>query len=205
MAFVNQLFPNPRQVSDVQMTWSLPTTIVGTGQSEYRIQKIQQFKKAWVWPSRAMSTIDRRNIQNFMTDVAKFSMNSFLFLDPDNHRWTNVQLTSTGSGSTFYLTERGGADTHPIFHYASDVTTSLGGTGVSATLTTVNGLPALNVPGATPSSTVLVNGTFYYAARFNSAEWSASLTAMQRDPNTPGGSMPWHDTVNDITLTEVFE
>lgn len=205
MAFVNSLFPNPRLVSDLQVGYTLPTTIVGSGSSEYRIQKLQNWKKKWTWPSRAMSTTDRRNIQTFITDVAKFSLNSFLFQDPDNNTWNNVQLLSTGAGNTFYLTERGGADVHPIFHPHTDIIVKLAGSTVATTFSiATNGRPVLTVPGATTSSVVTISGTFFYAARYDSADFNLALTVLKAS-GIGSGSTPAHDTVDAISLIEVFE
>ena len=203
MAFINALFPNPKLISGLQVGFMLPTTIVGSGSSEYRIQKLQHFKKKWVWPSRAMSTVDRRIIQNFLIDTARFSLNSFKFLDPDNNNWSNTPL-AWASSSSFYLTERGGADTHPIFRYDTNVVVMLNGSPVSVTQTTFNGLPVIVVPGANSGSNVTISGTFFFAARYDSADFNMSLSALQWS-GVGSGSKPFVDTVDNISLIEVFE
>lgn len=206
MTFVNSLFPNPRLVADTQVTFDWPNTIVGTGSTEYRIQKMQHYKKKWTWPSRPMATADRRAIQDFILGTAKMSQNSFLYLDPDNHTWDNVTLVTTGTGSNFFLSQKGAANAHPIFHYAGTPVVKLGGvvTAFTQGIDSGTGLPMITVTGATTGSVITISGTYYYAVRYDAGSFSLSMTAM-----TAGidglGPQPWHDTIDNIALVEVFE
>src|SRR5574343_331459 len=116
MAFVNQLFPNLKLISGLKKSYASPTTIVGNGLVEYRIRKTANYITTWNWPSRLLLTADREAITTFYTEVANFSLNSFKFKDPDLHSWNLTPLTYTGTGNYFYLTTRGQASTHPVFH-----------------------------------------------------------------------------------------
>jgi hypothetical protein len=110
-------------------------------------------------------------------------------------------LTYAGSGNYFYLTTRGTADTHPVFHIGSDVVVSnSSNVSVSFTKTLLNGKPVISVPGYT--SGVTITGTFYYAVRFDQARMDWSIEVL-----TPGdvNNTPYGDNIGDLALLEVFE
>ena len=196
--FKDQLFPNPRLIHDLQILKVRPVTIVGNSITEFRISKLRNYRKQWVWPSRAMMSIDRKVIGTFIEDVAEFGQNSFKFFDPDNRAWNNVTLTYQGTSNYFKLTERG-TDVHPIYHLGADVVVKLGGTTVAASRVIVNGEPVLAVTGANAGSLVTITGSFYYAVRMNQSDYSYGMTAL--DVNNG----PLADTFGDISLIEVFE
>jgi hypothetical protein len=197
MAFVNALFPNPRLLHDLRKTVALPTTIVGNSSVEYRIRKLANYRSAWVWPSRSLLVADSEAIQQFYTETAQFSLNSFKFQDPTLCKWTLTPLTYSGSGNNFYLTTRGTQDTHPVFHLGGDVVVKVGATTTAFTKVIVNGVPMVNVPGAT--SNVNITGTFYHAARFDQAEMERTLAALNTDNSARA------DVLGDVSLIEVFE
>lgn len=199
MAFVNQIFPNPRLIHDVQISTGRPTTIVGNSVREFRLTKLRNYRKSWVWPSRAMLTVDRKIIEAFIQDVAVYSQNSFKFRAPDAKKWNNTTLGYAGSLNYFKLTERGGADTHPIFHLDSDVVVKLNGVNAAYTLKLLNGVPTIAVSGATAGSVVTITGGFFYAVRMNQADFSYGMSGL--DVNNDA----FVDTIGDLSLLEVFE
>lgn len=199
MAFVDTLFPTSslRLVHGFQKSIANPTTVVGNAASEYRIKKLRHYRTAWRYPARLLSSSDRRTLSNFCTDVAMFGLNSFKFLDPDIRPWADTPLAYAGSGNLFYLTTRGTGDAHPIFHLAPGVVVKAGGTPTSFTKTIVNGVPYVNVPGAT--SGVTISGSFYHAARFSQDELAWTMEVLDVDNRAYG------DNLGDISLIEVFE
>ena len=199
MAFVDTLFPTSslRLVHGFQKSIANPTTIVGNAASEYRIKKLRHYRTTWRYPARLLSTADRKILSNFLTDTAQFGLNSFKFLDPDIQKWSLTPLQYTGTGNLFYLTARGAGDSHPIFHLGPDVVVKVGATNSAYTKVITDGVPMINVPGAT--SNVNISGTFYHAARFAQDELAWSLEVLGTD-NSPAG-----DNLGDLTLIEVFE
>lgn len=197
MAFVPTLFPNPRLIHDLQVRVSRPTTIVGNSTVESRISKLRHHRKQWIWPSRAMYSSDRRIIQEFMSDVAQFGLNSFLFRDPDRHTWNNVSLQWAGFADKFKLTERG-VDDHPIYHL-DEVTVRVAGVITAYSQQIYNGIPVIAVAGAGEGSAVTISGSYLYAARFDQSDISYGLTALA------GDNSPLADTLGDIALIETFE
>jgi hypothetical protein len=199
MAFVNTLFPttNLRLIHGLRKTISAPTTIVGNGNSEYRIKKLKNFISSWVYPARILSSVDRKAIALFFTDVAQFGLNSFKYQDPDLCTWVNTPLTYSGADNKFYLTTRGSADTHPVFHLGGDIVVKASGTPVSYTQAYTNNVPTIIVAGAT--SGITISGTFYHCARFDQASMSWSSEVLNSDNSNYG------DNLGDISLVEVFE
>lgn len=197
MAFVDQLFPNPKLIHGLQKSVASPTTIVGNNQVEYRIRKLANYRTLWSWPARLMYATDRDTISKFYTEVANFSLNSFKFKDPGLHKWNLTPLTYTGTANYFYLTSRGTADTHPIFHIDADCVVKVGSTTTAFTKTVVDGQPVISVAGAT--SNVNITGTFYHAVRFNQAEMGWTMAALASD------NSGYADELDDIQLIEVFE
>lgn len=196
MAFVDQLFPNPRLIHDLERTIGATTIITGNGNREYRIQKQQNYNTAWRWPSRAMYSADAQAIADFYAEVANFGLYSFKFKDPYYNTWIETPLTYTGSGTKYYLTMKGTADTHPIFHIAGDLVVKRNGVTSAYTKVIENGVPMLELPA---TGTVTVSGTFYFAARFDGGEFMQVMSALTSQ-NTPLA-----DTISDIKLVEVFE
>lgn len=196
MAFVNQLFPNPRLIHDLEVDIGSATTIIGNGNIEYRIQKQANYRTRWKWPSRAMLSTDSQDIARFVSEIANFSLNSFKFEDPYGSTWLETPLLYTGVGTSYYLTTQGNVNTHPIFHLAPSVTVKLNGVATSFTRSNANGVPVITVPSL---GTVTITGKFYYAARLDQANFSRVMSAL----NTDNG--PLADTIGDITLAEVFE
>lgn len=196
--FVNQLFPNPKLIHGLQKSYESSVLIVGNTQVEYRIKKLANYRTAWTWPARMMLQSDRIAISSFYTDVAAFSLNSFLFKDPGGSSWNLTPLAYTGVSNYFYLTTRGTSDTHPVFHLGSDVVVrNSSGTPVSYTFSVVNGQPVIAVPGYT--SGITITGTFYFAVRFDQPKMNWSMEVLASD-NTGYG-----DNLGDISLIEVFE
>lgn len=196
MAFVNSLFPNPRLIHDLERTIGASTTIVGNGNREYRIQKQANYNTAWRWPSRAMSAADAQAIADFYAEVANFGLYSFKFKDPYYNTWIETPLTYTGTGTKYYLTMKGTADTHPIFHLGGDIVVKRNGTVTTYTKIIENGVPVIEVPA---TGTITISGTFYFAVRFDQAEFMQVMSALS-NTNTPLA-----DTISDIKLVEVFE
>lgn len=196
MAFINTLFPNPRLIHDLQRTIGSATTIIGNGNLEYRIQKQANYRTRWKYPSRAMRTVDARDMARFMAEVGNFSLNSFKFRDPYINQWLETPLLYTGTGNNYYLTTRGNVDSHPVFHLGADVVVKLNGTPVAYTQSNTGGVPVIDVGG---TGTVTITGTFYFAVRFDQPEFSLSMSALDIN-NGPLG-----DTIGDINLVEVFE
>lgn len=199
MAFVDTLFPtgNLRLIHGFQKGIANPTTIVGNSAAEYRIKKLKHFRTTWRYPARLLSTTDRRAIANFYTDTAQFGLNSFKFLDPDIQKWNLTALQYSGSGNNFLLTTRGVGDSHPVFHLGPDVVVRVGTTTTPYTRVITDGVPMINVPGAT--SNVNISGTFYYAARFAQDELAWTMEVLNTDNSAAG------DNLGDISLIEVFE
>lgn len=196
MAFVDQLFPNPRLIHDLEVVVASPTLIVQNGNKEYRIRKQANYRYGWRWPERAMMSTDAQEIARFITEIANFSENSFRFKDPYYNYWSNVQLAYTGSGTRYYLTTRGVLDTHPVFHIGNDVIVTVDGSPVAFTKQIVDGQPVIQVP---TNGTVRITGTFFYAARINQADFTRTMSALT------GTNGPLVDTIGDIDLIEVFE
>lgn len=196
--FVNQLFPNPKLIHGLQKSYTSPVMIVGNTQVEYRIKKLANYRTAWTWPARLMLQSDRIAISAFYTDVAAFSLNSFLFKDPGGSKWDLTPLTYTGTGNYFYLTTRGNQDTHPVFHLGGDVVVrDSSGTVLTYTFSVVNGQPVISVPGYT--SGINISGTFYHAVRFDQSKMNWSMEALAAD------NSGYVDNLGDINLIEVFE
>lgn len=198
MAFVNAIFPTPKLVHDTQVSTNMPTTIVGNNFTEFRITKLRNHRKQWTFPSRAMMSTDRRILEQFIQDTARYSQNSFKFRAPDYHHWNLVQLQYAGTGNYFKLTERG-YDDHPIYHLDTDINVRLNGTTTSFTQAIVGGIPVIAVPGATSGSVVTITGGFLYAVRMNQADFSFGMTALDTS------NSPLADTIGDLNLIEVFE
>jgi hypothetical protein len=196
MAFVDSIFPNPKLIHDLQRTVGASTTIIGNGNREYRIQKQQNYNTAWTWPSRAMSSADAQAIALFITETANFGFYSFKFKDPYYNTWTDTELAYTGTGTKYYLTLKGNADTHPIFHLGTDIVVKRNGVGTTYTKQIVNGVPMIEVPA---TGTITISGTFYFGTRLGGAEFSQSMTALT------SSNGPAADTIGDIQLVEVFE
>lgn len=198
MAFINSIFPTPKLIHDTQVSTNMPTTIVGNNFTEYRITKLRHHRKTWSFPSRAMLSTDRRALEQFIQDTARYSQNSFKFRDPDRNNWNLVQLQWAGLSNYFKLTERG-LDDHPIYHLDSNVTVRLNGVVTAVTQSIQGGIPVIAVPGATSSSVVTITGGYFYAVRMNQADFSFGMTALNTD------NSPLADTIGDISLIEVFE
>ena len=115
--FVNQLFPNPKLIHDLERGIGAYTTIISNGNREYRLQKESNYRTHWKWPSRAMKSTDAQDISAFMSEVANFGLNSFKFKDPYYNTWVETPLLYTGTGTKYYLTMKGTLDTHPIYHW----------------------------------------------------------------------------------------
>lgn len=198
MAFVNSVFPNPGLLHGLKKSWNLPTTIVGNSVIETRLQKLQHFRSAWVWPARAMTAEKRNTLFNFIVNTMDFSKNSVLFKDPAGSKWDNTTL-SYDSSNLFKLTTRGSADKHPVFHIGDDVVVKVDGVAATFTKSIVNGVPYVAVTGATSSSVVTISGTFYYAVRLDQGSLSYSMDHLNMDNSDFGG------LVGDVALIEVFE
>lgn len=194
--FVDQLFPNPKLIHDLEYEIGAPTTIIGNGNLEYRIQKQANYRSKWKWPSRAMSATDSKAIALFISDVAFFGLNSFKFKDPYLNQFSNTPLQYTGVGTKYYLTTQGSANTHPIFHLGNDIVVQRNGVTTTYTKIVENGVPMIEVPS---TGTITITGTFYYAARLDQAAFGRVMSAL----NSNNG--PLGDTIGDINLVEVFE
>lgn len=199
MAFVDTLFPSSslRLIHGFQKSIANPTTVVGNSAYEYRVRKLRHYRTSWKYPARLLSSIDRKTVANFYTDVAQFGLNSFKFLDPDIQKWNLTPLQYTGADNLFYLTARGTGDAHPIFHLGPDVVVKVGTANTTFTRVITNGVPMIHVPSAT--SGVTISGTFYHAARFAQDELAWSMEVLSNDNSSAG------DNLGDISLIEVFE
>lgn len=198
MGFVNSLFPNPKLIHGLQKGYASPVLIVGNNQVEYRIKKLANYRTTWTWPARLMSAASRKALASFYTDVANFSLNSFLYQDPDGSAWNLTPLTYTGTANYFYLTTAGTNSTHPVFHIdGACIVKNSSGTSVSFTQSVVNGQPVISVPGYT--SGITITGVFYHAVRFDQSEMNWSMEALASD-NTA-----MVDNLGDLKLIEVFE
>ncbi len=204
MTFQNQLFPNPRLIHDTQVKKFKPVAITGNGAREQRIQKWRNYQGSWTWPSRAMLSVDRKIIENFIIDVADFGLNSFKFKDPAGSKWANTQLYYAGfDGNRFRVSPRGGYDMHPIYHLDADVVVRRNGTPTAFTLDRTSlGGPTILVTGAVSTDVITIGGTFYYAVRLDGADIGYGMTALDAFNGT---NDPYADTISDITLIEVFE
>lgn len=195
MAFVNSTFPNLKLIHGLQREMILPTTVVTNGSAEYRINRLQNYRLRWTWPSRMMKAEDRKALALFFSDTALGSLNSFKFKDPDVNTWSSTPLVYSGSSNRFFL--RTGIDNHPVFHLDADVVVRSGATPVSFTKTVVNGIPYVTVPGYTSGLTI--SGTFYFAARFDQTNLGWASMALNSSNQSIG------DQMDDVVLTEVFE
>lgn len=196
MAFVNQLFPNPKLIHDLERKIGASTTIIGNGNREYRLQKEANYRTRWKWPQRAMLSTDAQAISTFMSEVANFGLNSFKFKDPYLNSWLETPLLYTGTGTKYYLTSKGTSDTHPVYHLGGDIVVKRNGVVTTYTVVIENDVPMIEVPLA---GTITISGTFYFGARFDQADYSTVMSVL----DTNNG--PLADTIGDIALIEVFE
>lgn len=196
MAFVDQLFPNPKLIHDLEVEIGAATTIISNGNVEYRIQKQANYRTRWNWPSRAMLSTDAQDIARFIAELANFGLNSFKFKDPYLNQFLETPLLYTGVGTKYYLTSMGNVNTHPIFHLGSDIVVKRDGVVTTYTKVIENGVPMIQVPA---TGTITITGTFYYAVRLDQANFGRVMSAL----NTNNG--PLADTIGDIALVEVFE
>lgn len=196
MAFVNQLFPNPKLIHDLDRRIGAPTTIIGNGNREYRLQKEANYRTRWKWPSRAMLSTDAQTIALFVSEVANFGLNSFKFKDPYINQWLETPLLYTGTGTKYYLTTKGTSDTHPVYHLGGDIVVKRNGVVTTYTKIIENDIPVIEVPLA---GTITISGTFYFAVRLDQADFGQSMSALDI------GNGPLADTISDISLIEVFE
>ena len=196
MAFVNQLFPNPRLIHDLQRTIGASTVINSNGNIEYRIQKEANYRTRWSWPSRTMLATDAQGIADFLAETASFGLYSFKFKDPYYNTWVETPLLYTGTGTKYYVTMKGSGDTHPIFHLGGDIVVKRNGVVTTYTFAVVNGVPMIEVPS---TGTITISGTFYFAVRLENPQFSQTIAAL-----TVSNS-PYADTIGDISLVEVFE
>ena len=194
--FVNELFPNPRLIHNLERTISAETTIVTNGNLEYRLQKDTNYRTRWKWPARSMLSTDAQVLAAFIADKAKFEFNSFKFKDPYSSTWTNTELAAQGTGNRYKLTVRGTGDNHPVFHLGDDIVVKLNGTVSTYSTEVYNGVPCIVLPSA---GTVTISGTFYYAVRISNTDFSQVMAAL----TVTNG--PLADTIGDIDLIEVFE
>lgn len=202
MAFADTLFPNAnlKLIHGFRKGVVLPTTIVGNSSVEYRIRKVSNYRSTWQWPARSMLATDREAVVQFFTETASFSLISFKFKCPVLNQWSLTPLLYTGASNQFYLTARGSADTHPIFHLGNDVVVRVGTTALTSgqwSKSVVNGVPVITVPGHT--SNVNISGTFYHAARFDQSSLDWTMEALASDNSS------FVDSLGDISLIEVFE
>lgn len=198
MAFVNQLFPNPKLIHGLRKSYESPVLIVGNNQVEYRIRKLANYRTSWTWPARMILSSDREALTSFYSEVAAFSLNSFKFKDPAGSKWNLTPLTFTGTANYFYVTSKGSSGTHPIFHLGGDVVVkNSAGDTVSYTFSVQNGQPVISVPGYT--SGITITGTFYHAVRFDQAKMDWNMEVLTQDNESYG------DSLGDISLVEVFE
>lgn len=98
MAFVNELFPNPKLVHGLTKEIGQSTKIISNGNTEYRINK-SSARRRWTWSARAMSKDDRNEIITFIKN-RNFALDSFRFYCPiekiEYHvRFDNSALSST--------------------------------------------------------------------------------------------------------------
>lgn len=194
--FVNELFPNPRLIHNLERTISAETTIVTNGNLEYRLQKDTNYRTRWKWPARSMLSSDAQVLAAFIADKAKFEFNSFKFKDPYSSTWTNTELAAQGTGNRYKLTVRGTGDNHPVFHLGGDIVVKLNGVVSTYSTEVYNGVPCIVLPSA---GTVTISGTFYYAVRIANTDFSQVMAAL----TVTNG--PLADTIGDIDLIEVFE
>ena len=196
MAFVNQLFPNPKLVHGLVRQIEAPTFIVSNGSVEYRLQKQSNYRTTWTWAAHGMKSTDMQDISLFISDVAFFGLNSFKFKDPYFNTWNETQLTYTGTGTKYYLTMRGNQDTHPIFHLGGDIVVKRNGTPTTYTRVIENGVPMIEVPA---TGTITISGTFYFAARLDQSQFTLSMVGLG------AGNSALVDAYEEIRLVEVAE
>lgn len=163
MAFKNQTFPELRLMQGMQRSREDNTVIFGNGNKEYRIRRHSQDPYTWAWPARNLLQADARTLQAFYEDM-QGSLYSFKYEDPDDNTWEDLELEWLDTTRWKVVSNTNS----PIYH-SSDLTAKLNGSPVGAlSITVVDEIPIITVPGSNSGSTVTISGTFHYAARFAS-------------------------------------
>lgn len=99
MAFEDILFPNPKLIHGLKRRFDWPCQIVSNGSSEYRITKQDSPRKIWIWQARSLSSIELREIYDFLI-ARKMATNSFRFLCPFDKIEYHVRLYQTNIEET---------------------------------------------------------------------------------------------------------
>jgi hypothetical protein len=98
MAYVNQLFPNPKLLHGLKRKIHWPTQIVSNGSSEFRINKQDAPRREWVWQPRAMTTADLNAIYDFLL-ARNMQLDSFKFYCPKEKAYYHVRLNQSSIDS----------------------------------------------------------------------------------------------------------
>jgi len=114
MAFIDQFLPMPRLIHGLEKELLLPTTVVGNGTTEYRINKVANPRRRWRYPARLVPYADLVTLVTFYQTVALGSLNSFKFRDPDTdviHRVRFDQLSIQWTMDALTMSNRSAGNT----------------------------------------------------------------------------------------------
>lgn len=193
MAFQDITFPELRLLHGISKSRGDNTVVFGNGYREYRIRRNKIDPLVWTLPARDLYVDDARELIDFYNDVDG-GMDSFKFVDPDDHQWTKYRL-SHYKDDKWKVTSMSGS---PI-RLASVDQVYLNDTPQGPALVqTDDDHPYIIVTGSSSGSRVEVNGSFYYVARFDSP-LVYNYNAFDRNNNTLAVG------IESFTLKEVNE
>lgn len=207
MAFSGLTFPQLKLKHGISKQIIDPIMVTGNGAREVRRKQNKTDRGVWTFPARNISEADKQALVKFFQQT-RMGADSFYFQDPTMPVLVDAPMASR-STNTFYFNVPFDAVTpgnHPIVRPVNvGLTVKLNGTPTTnySFATGTDGLPYIQVTGATPTDTVTVSGAFYLVARF-SGTLQYSIAAMQKVDNNCT-VVPTIVELADFQIIEVFE
>lgn len=207
MAFSNLTFPQLKLKHGISKQIIDPITITGNGAREVRRKQNKTDRGVWSFPARNIYEADKLTLVKFLQQT-RMGADSFYFQDPTMPVLQDAVMASR-STNTFYYNVPFDAATpgnHPIIRPVNaGLTVKLNGTATTSYSfgAGTDGLPYIQVTGATPSDTVTVSGAYYLVCRF-AGTVQYTITAMQKLDNNCTVT-PTVVELGDFQIIEVFE
>lgn len=207
MAFSGLTFPQLKLKHGISKQIIDPISVTGNGAREVRRKQNKTDRGVWTFPARNISEADKQALVKFLQQT-RMGADSFYFQDPTMPVLVDAKMSSR-STNTFYYNVPFDATTagnHPIIRPVNvGLTVKLNGVTTTnySFATGTDGLPYIQVTGATVSDTVTVSGPVYLIGRF-SGTVQYSITAMTKIDNNCTVA-PTVVELADFQVVEVFE
>lgn len=196
MAFINEIFPNPKLIHGLQRTTSRPVKVLSNGNTEYRIRKNAFERYEWEYPSSTILPEDLIAISEFYA-LSDGGLKSFKYQDPRLPDFNGTILTRKEAGKYYLRTNTG----HRIWHISSGMYCTINDepTHYPVVLGYIDNTrePYLQMGGEV-TDVVKLYGACYYTARFD-GEIQDTIEALDYN------NLPIGYNYGSIKLVEVFE